>query len=315
MKNDFANLTPQLVIQAAESFGFKVQNHFYQLNSYENRVFEVFVEDSKDKIILKAYRPNRWSKSCIQEEHDFLLELESSGVDVVPPIKSLSGDTILEKDGFFISIFKKAQGRMPQEFLPGNLKSIGSTLARLHNVGAAKKTLHRPSLNSKTFGWQALEKVLPLIPLGIAEQYEDICCDLIEEYEFESPNFKFIRIHGDCHKGNLLELEQRFFFVDFDDFILGPEAQDLWMLLDSLDDNSQLFELQEGYSLLRSWPQEQIEMFPLLKVLRIISYAAWLSSRWPNDPSFQRAFPHFGTDGYWWNELQFLQKIHTDFFI
>lgn len=314
MKNDFESLTPELIIKTVEAFGFEPQNHFYQLNSYENRVFEVFLENSKERLILKAYRPRRWSLDCINEEHSFLLELEANGIDVIAPVKSKSGPTVLKQGDFFMSLFKKAQGRMPQEFLTGDLVKVGSTLARIHNVGATKKNHFRPTLDALTYGWQPLENVMSLVPSSISSQYEDVCIDLLEEYEYISDSLKFIRIHGDCHKGNLLHDGAHFFFVDFDDYITGPEAQDLWMLLDSFGDQGQIDELKEGYSSLRHWPENQIEIFPLLKALRIISYASWLATRWPNDPSFQRAFPNFATEGYWWNELQFLQKIHQDYF-
>lgn len=314
--SSFYNLDPQRVLAAVELAGLKPTGEFTQLNSYENRVFDIRLEENfpgspYKNVIAKFYRPQRWSKEALQEEHDFLFELKKEGIPVIAPFEYASGKSLITLEDMHVAFFQKGLGRLPQEFLTGDLKQVGRMMAQLHNVGSRKPAQHRPTLGPDHPGaWDALDLLETWVTPELRDRYvqaaEDILFSLQETLRPQS----FIRIHGDCHKGNLLHNGDSFLLVDFDDFINGPEVQDFWMLLSGDQDSlsQEQDEILSGYEELRDFPHEQWAWIPILRGFRIISYAAWVARRW-SDPSFPRLFPEFNSYKYWAEEVEALEKI------
>ncbi len=317
MASDFDRLEPELILGAVETAGFRTTGEYTQLNSYENRVFDVKLEvgpgaiDPADRVIAKFYRPNRWSPEAIADEHAFLEDLQREGIPAIAPLVLNNGKTILHYEGFELALFPRVKGRMPDEFLPGQLRQVGRTLARIHNVGARRPAPHRPTLNAKTYGRDLLPLLERFVYPELWRRYLETCETILDFLDDNLDEATFIRIHGDCHKGNLLWNGQEFFFVDFDDFCNGPVIQDFWMLLSgTADDEATSYEQDEicaGYEDLRELPEEWHLIEPL-RALRIINYAGWIAQRW-NDPFFKRMFPAFETYNYWLDELSRLEKI------
>jgi Ser/Thr protein kinase RdoA (MazF antagonist) len=314
--SSFYNLDPDKVLLAAELAGFRPTGEFTQLNSYENRVFDLRLETQHDgefrekNLISKFYRPQRWSREAIQEEHSFLMELNAEGIPAVAPL-SFSGKTILDFEGMYVSFFPKVLGRMPQEFLRGELKKVGRLMAQVHNVGARSSAPHRPVLDSHYYGgWETLDHLQSWIAPEVKARYTTAAENILNAIDDSFNPDEFIRIHGDCHKGNLLDNGQQYFLVDFDDFVNGPVIQDFWMLLSGDSDmlNEEQAEIISGYEELREFPDHQWSWIPMLRGLRIISYAGWIAKRW-DDPSFPRLFPDFNTYRYWAEEVEALEKI------
>lgn len=317
MSSDFDTLDPQTIFDAVERAGYFATGEYSQLNSYENRVFDLRLEplpgapSDIDRVIAKFYRPRRWSRAAIEDEHAFLADLQREGIPAVGPLEVREGGTTVEHEGFVLSLFPKVSGRMPQEFLAGELKQVGRTLARIHNVGARRPAAHRPRLDVETFGWSALPVLERFVPPDLFDRYCEAAGFIFERLEDTLDTSRFLRIHGDCHKGNLLHTGKEFFFVDFDDFVNGPEAQDFWMLLsNSLTDDDAEREQEEiclGYEELRQLPDDW-HLFEPLRGLRIVHYARWIAQRW-NDPFFKRIFPDFETYNYWAEETTTLEKL------
>ncbi len=309
-ENDFDALTPEVILEAVETAGFIPTGEYSQLNSYENRVFDVFTE-SQERLIAKFYRPGRWSDKAIFDEHQFLDELKIEGISVVAALKIENEKTLVYSGKYRTALFPRVLGRNPQEFLPGELKQVGRLLARIHNVGSRKKAKHRLTLDAKTFGWDVLSRLEQFVYPELWSAYQDVSCIILEYLEDELVTENFIRIHGDCHKGNLLHSGDEFFFVDFDDFVNGPEVQDFWMLLSGISTDiyasREYDEMCSGYEELRVLPDDW-HLIEGLRGLRIISYAAWIAHRW-QDPFFKRIFPNFTTYNYWADELHQLERI------
>ncbi len=313
----FFDLKPHDILDSVDSLGLQTTAELIQLNSYENRVFDVGVEPSPlvfnaNRIIAKFYRPNRWTYEAILEEHQFLKELAIEGIPAVTPIEFNNGSTIKNCDGIFMTIFPKVKGRMPQEFLKNELKQVGRRLAQIHNIGERRHTKHRPFVGTDGYGgWESLKRLSNVIVPELWTRYEDAAIEILEHVEDSLIHSQqFTRIHGDCHKGNLLHTGDEFFFVDFDDLCVGPAVQDFWMLIPGEDDHSKIErdELIEGYEELRNFNHEEWEIVPLLKALRIIGYSAWIAQRW-EDPSFPKLFPDFHSYKYWAIETESLEKI------
>lgn len=307
---NFYELTPDQVLLGIESLGFHTTGEFTQLNSYENRVFEIRLEENTlqcEKLIAKFYRPGRWSVEAIQDEHQFLEDLKSEGVEVVAPY-TIKNETIFSHQNILFSVFPKFYGRMPQELLEGDFQKIGRTLAMIHNVGSREKAKHRPSLTAAAYGRESLKILKGAVAMEMWNRYEKAAIQIIEYLEDYLEPEKFIRIHGDCHRGNLLNDGKSFFFVDFDDFCNGPEAQDFWMLLSQDQLEQELDEMLSGYTEIRNFDESQIDLFEPLRGLRIIHYAKWIAMRW-SDPSFPRLFPDFQSYTYWAQETEQLEKI------
>ena len=319
--SNFDRLQPQMILEAVEASGYRTTGEYTQLNSYENRVFDIRLEpfdDSPidiDRVIAKFYRPERWSHETIQDEHRFLADLKAEGIPAIAPLPQRAGSgpgqTLTNFQGFELALFPRVLGRMPQEFLPGQLRQVGRTLARIHNVGARTRAMNRADLNPYTFGWDTFEKLEEHVYPELWSRYEEAASHILSYLDDELDPSTFIRIHGDCHKGNLLHSGSEFFFVDFDDMLNGPPIQDFWMLLSgSTTEASTLDEQDEiaiGYEELREIPDDWHLVEPL-RGLRIISYAAWIAARW-SDTSFKRLFPNYTTYNYWLDELNRLDRI------
>lgn len=310
LKSSFFSLDPDSVMLASEMAGFDPTGEFYQLNSYENRVFDIVLEN-KTRVIAKFYRPGRWSENAILEEHDFLSELKSNQIAAISPLILQNKKTLIDYQDMWVAFFPKIRGRLPQEFLNDDLTRIGRMMAQLHNIGAQKIAQYRPTMDTSYYGgWETLDFLQDWIGPEIKDRYNEAAQFLLEEIDDTFNSREFIRIHGDCHKGNLLNDGQSFSLIDFDDFCNGPVVQDFWMLL-SGDMDTFEFEKEKiltGYEELRDFPDHQWDWIPLLRALRIISYAGWIAKRW-NDPSFPRIFPEFNTYKYWVEEVEALEKI------
>lgn len=313
MKNNslFYDLDPNLILATAEKNGFSVTGELIQLNSYENRVFEIKLED-QPSVIGKFYRPMRWSQQTIAEEHLFTQQLKSEGIEVASALILKNHGTVDQTEGIFYSFFEKVRGRMVQELTLSHYKKLGNWLARLHNVGCLTQAENRsylgPSNDSK---WELLEKLLAQVSPEVVGRYEKAAIQIFEDLDNQLQDVDYIRLHGDLHRGNILEDSSgNFVIVDFDDMVNGPEIQDFWMLLTSSDLKNcpELSILIDSYSELREFPYEQLELIPLLRGYRIITYAIWIMTRW-QDPSFPRLFPDFGSYSYWAEETENLEKI------
>lgn len=321
MASIFDQLTPDLIFSTIEEAGFIPTGEYTQLNSYENRVFDLRLETSPDselsRVIAKFYRPQRWSRAAIEDEHRFLQELSHEGIPAIAPLQLRNKSTLVDVGGFLMAVFPRVVGQMPQEFLGDDLKQIGRTLAQIHNVGARHLADHRPTLDTKTYGWNVLERLERFVYPDVWPQYREAAENILDYLDQNLPYERYLRIHGDCHRGNLLhngksQLNGRqFFFVDFDDFCNGPEVQDFWMLLsgsvneDLAEDETDL--ICEGYNEFREIPDDW-HLFEPLRALRIISYGGWIAQRW-EDTFFKKIFPDFESFSYWSEEALILQKI------
>ena len=311
----FSAITPDFILDTIESRGFKVDARILELNSYENRVFQIGIENS-EPVIAKFYRPDRWSQDQVQEEHDFLLELASNEISVVAPIR-IEGRTQFKAGKFIVALFKRRGGRTPLIESESSLEILGRTLSQIHNVGAEKPFAYRPSINVDDYGRSSRRWLLEaeLIPINLERQYEKVSNTLISRVEekFSKHEFKNIRIHADCHLGNILWREQRPHFVDFDDSRNGPAVQDLWMFLSgNLSEKSrQMTDIIRGYTDFRDFNFREVTLIESLRALRIMRHSAWIGRRW-TDPAFPKAFPFYNTEKYWVEHLhQLSEQIET----
>lgn len=310
MKNSFYELTPDRVIEAVEKSGFSVTGHYMVLNSYENRVYDLKL-DNGEHIIVKFYRPGRWSHEQISEEHQFLFDLKDDEIPVCAPLVFYDGETVHEAENIFFSIWPRTGGRIPEELSDRDMLNIGRLLGRIHNNGASKQSKHRLRLTGETYGINSLRFLTEnrFIPDGFLKRYTDAVNEIVKAYDSLVAEVPFHRIHGDCHLGNLLKRDDYFFFLDFDDFLVGPAVQDIWMLLSSRDANTdrELGLFLDGYREFRHFENSWLKLIEPLRGLRYIYYAAWIARRW-SDPAFPGIFPHFGTEEYWENETSDLEE-------
>jgi len=291
------------VIDAVESTGIISDARILALNSYENRVYQVGVEQG-EPVIAKFYRPQRWRVDQILEEHAFTRELAGLEIPAVPPL-ALNGDsTLAEYGGFHFALFERRGGRSPDLNLD-NLLILGRFMGRLHKAGSVKPFEYRPRLTIERFAEQSAGYLLEknFIPADLCPAYSSLAEDLINRIHgvfgaITSP--AMIRIHGDCHMGNVLWRDDTPHFVDFDDTMMGPAIQDLWMLLsgDRQTRLAQLAELIEGYNEFHDFNPAELVLIESLRTLRLMHYSAWLARRW-DDPAFPHNFPWFNTGKYW----------------
>lgn len=308
LKN-FYSLSPDHVLNTIEANGYQTTGELLQLNSYENRVFDIRLEPTGN-LIAKFYRPLRWNATTLNEEHTFVEELLQNGVPTIGAYKK-NGFVHTTSDGIFYSLYPKRKGRMPQEFLPGQLKTVGRLIAQLHNTGAQKPFKHRQTMGDRDYlPFQSLDILEDYVQAELWSRYSEAVNTILDFLDDRLDPRQFLRIHGDCHKGNLLDDGAGFFFVDFDDSINGPAVQDFWMLLSSAGDEgmSELHELLDGYAELRDFKDDDIDLIPALRGLRIFSYAAWIANRW-SDPVFPKLFPDFRSYNYWADEVERLEAI------
>jgi Ser/Thr protein kinase RdoA (MazF antagonist) len=326
----YESLTPDVVMDALASVGLYGDGRQLALSSYENRVYQLHLEDGP-AVVAKFYRPERWSEAQILEEHAFSAELMAAEIPVVGPL-TLRGTTLNHFGGFAFSVSPSRGGRPPELDDPDVLEWIGRFLARIHTVGAAKPFVHRPALDLQTFGIDSREWLLKheKVPLDVQSAWEKASLSAIDliadcacltgargkkgsEYE----PIKIIRLHGDCHPGNILwtPLDAAAsagpgpHFVDLDDARSGPAVQDLWMLLsgDRQQRQRQLGALVDGYEQFREFDRRELALIEPLRTLRLIHYSAWLARRW-EDPAFPINFPWFGSSDYWQGQVQMLEE-------
>lgn len=306
-------LTPDLVIDAVESAGYLSDARLLALNSYENRVYQVGLEDN-EPLIAKFYRPERWTKEQIQEEHDYSQELVEADISVVAPLIDDSGCSLHEHAGFMFALFPRRGGYPPELDNLENLFILGRTLGRIHGVGRASKFKQRIELTVDKMMAVNIEFLLEgeFIPRDLIPAYSSLAKDLLATVDSiygEVTSEDLIRVHGDCHVGNILWRDQTAHFVDLDDCAMAPAIQDLWMFLsgDRYRRQQQLSEVVEGYNEFCDFHPKQLRWVEAMRTMRIVNYAAWLARRW-EDPAFPRSFTWFNTERYWADHILELRE-------
>ena len=326
----FESLTPDVVMDALASVGLYGDGRLLALSSYENRVYQLHLEDGP-AVVAKFYRPQRWTEAQILEEHAFSAELMAAEIPVIGPLV-LGGSTLHHFGGFAFSVSPSRGGRAPELDDPDVLEWIGRFLARIHTVGAARPFASRPALDLQTFGIDSREWLLKneQVPLDVQSAWAKAsqhALDLIAKFDCldgsqrpqqaDTEAIRRIRLHGDCHPGNILwtPLESPAsagpgpHFVDLDDARSGPAVQDMWMLLsgDRQQRTRQLGALVDGYEQFRHFDRRELALIEPLRTLRLIHYSAWLARRW-DDPAFPINFPWFGSSDYWQGQVQMLEE-------
>jgi Ser/Thr protein kinase RdoA (MazF antagonist) len=312
----YENLTPDLVLDALAGVGLHGDGRLMALSSYENRVYQIELEDAVDgnpSVVAKFYRPGRWSDAQILEEHTFSAELMAAEIPAVGPL-ILQGRTLHAHGGFRFSVSPRRGGRRPELDDFDVLEWIGRFLARIHTVGATREFAVRPQLDVATFALEPRDWLLAhdAIPLDVQGPWLQLCNEaiaLITSVLAAGP-VRHLRLHGDCHPGNILWIpDQGPHFVDLDDACTGPAVQDLWMLLsgEPRERNQQLGALLDGYEQFRDFDRRELALIEPLRTLRMIHYSAWLARRWA-DPAFPPTFPWFGSSDYWQGQVQMLQE-------
>ena len=284
----------------------------FALNSYENRVYQVGIEDG-DPLIVKFYRPERWSDEQIIEEHRFCFELVEHELPVVAPIVNEQGESLFHYQGFRFALYPRQGGHAPEFDNLDNLLIMGRTLGRMHAIAATRPFAHRPRLDCTTFGHESVTLISDafIIPEYKAN-YDALTSDLLQSLDellavFDST--PLIRTHGDCHAGNVLWRGNAPHFVDFDDARTAPAIQDLWMMLsgDRVRQTGQLTEIVEGYNEFYDFRPQELQLVEALRTLRLLHYCAWLARRW-DDPAFPHHFPWFNTTRYWGEHILQLRE-------
>jgi Ser/Thr protein kinase RdoA (MazF antagonist) len=303
----FDALHPGAVFSAAESIGLEPSGRLFALNSYGNRVYQLGDEQG-GLWVLKFYRPARWSNAQIEEEHAFTFELARAELPVAAPL-AVGGKSLFVHETLRFAAFPHMPGRAPELDDRATLVLLGRTLARMHAIGARGRFEHRPALDLERFGVRARATVRAsgFLPDALIEQYARVSDQVIGRVRqcFENfGNLPLVRIHGDCHAGNILWRETGPLFVDLDDCMSGPRIQDLWMFLagDAASQQASWAALMEGYEQFGEFDFAELTLVEALRSLRILHYAAWIASRW-RDPAFPRAFPWFGEARFWERHL------------
>lgn len=326
-------LTPDAVLNAVDNIAPSIQNlgsgrtdgRQLALNSYENRVYQVGMEDS-EALVVKFYRPGRWSDEAIQEEHDFTAALAQIEIPVVAPLRDEANKSLFEYGGFRFTLYPRRGGRTPDLEDMDGLAWMGRFIARIHALGVAKPFEFRPELNTETFGWDSYRYLMStnFIPDDLKIAYSTLVEDVLKQVEagFDRAGASVganvnntegkinnIRLHGDCHPGNILWTDDGPHFVDFDDARMGPAVQDLWMLLsgDRKQMTLQLDEILSGYTEFMDFNPRELHLIEPLRCLRMIHYSAWLARRW-DDPTFPMHFPWFAEPRYWEEQILSLRE-------
>lgn len=299
----FADLRPEDIVSTLTDLGFDCDGRFLALNSYENRVYQIGIEDERP-VVAKFYRPGRWSDEAIHEEHQFSLDLAEQEIPVVPPIE-IDGETLKHAGHYRLAVFACRGGRAPDLDNYPMLEQLGRLVARIHLDGERMRFSHRPSIDIESYGVDSIDFLLDneFIPEENWEAYEttaELVLDGVEACFERAGDTREIRLHGDFHPGNVLVDQERLHIVDLDDCRHGPAVQDLWMFLsgDRIEQTPQLEALLEGYQSFRRFDPRELHLIEALRSLRIMHYAAWLARRW-EDPAFKAAFPWFDSARYW----------------
>jgi Ser/Thr protein kinase RdoA (MazF antagonist) len=318
----FYELTPEVILDAAEKIGLRCTGRVLPLNSMENRVYEVEIQvdlaimnsPSEASRVIKFYRPGRWTPAQILEEHAFLADLKTAEVPVISPLLFADGTTLqtVPKLGIHCAVFAKQGGRHPQEMTEEQLLRVGRLMARLHLTGAQREASYRLTLNPETYGGANLDYLWESesLPEELEETYSEIVEEICEQSAPWFAEAECQRIHGDCHLGNLIWDEAKGpFWVDFDDMVNGPCVQDLWLITPDRDAEglARREALLNGYEELRTFDRRSLRLIEPLRALRLVHFSAWIAKRW-DDPAFPRKFEFFGTERYWNDQLQDLRE-------
>ena len=314
----YSRLTPDVVLNALESRGLRCDGRMLALASYENRVYQVGIEDGTP-VVAKFYRPGRWSDDQVLEEHAFAAELASNEIPVVAPLQ-LEGATLHHAEGFRFAVFPRKGGRAPELEDPAVLEWLGRFLGRIHAVGSAGRFRHRPTIGIAEFGEEPRAFLLEsgFVPAELRDPWRqavDLALEGVRAAFSRVPGAEVLRLHGDCHAGNVLWTPSDGnttggpHFVDLDDARMGPSVQDLWMLVSGDRDTMgrQLGHLLRGYEDFREFDDRELHLVEALRTLRLIHYSAWLARRW-SDPAFPIAFPFFATPRYWQDRVLELRE-------
>jgi Ser/Thr protein kinase RdoA (MazF antagonist) len=299
----YSELSPQTVLDAIEAVGHRCDGRVLALNSYENRVYQIGIEDGSP-LVAKFYRPARWTDAAIREEHAFACELAAQEIPVVAPMVR-EGESLHVHHGFRYAVFPRRGGRWPELGTSDEREWVGRFLGRIHAVGRAARFQERTRLSLDELGRKARDFVLDgdWMPDYLATKYADVTDELLHEVEARAEGWRGAavgRILGDCHRGNILWTDLGPHFVDLDDCLTGPAVQDLWMLIAGGREEmrAELTDLIKGYEQFLPFDRGEIALIEPLRALRMIHYSAWLARRW-HDPAFPRAFPWFAEPRYW----------------
>ena len=308
----YARLTPECLLDAIESLGLRCDGRLLALNSYENRVYQVWMDDGT-VLVAKFYRPQRWTDAQILEEHAFTTDLAAREIPVVAPLQ-IGSSTLNAHDGYRFALYPRRGGRAPELDDPAVLEWIGRFIGRIHAVGAAQPFATRPALDIASFGQEPRDFLLShdFVPPDLRAAWQaavDQALDAVR-YAFDAAGtVASIRLHGDCHPGNVLWTDDGPHFVDFDDARMGPAVQDLWMLLsgDAAAMSRQLGDVLAGYEDFIELDRRELRLVEPLRTLRLVHYSAWIARRWA-DPAFPAAFPWFGEQRYWQDRILELRE-------
>ncbi len=309
----FQSLDPNQILDAIDSTGFRTDGRVSALNSYENRVYSIGLEDNQT-IVAKFYRPARWSDETILEEHAFCDALVERDLPVITPLKNADGESLHRSGPFRFSLFPRAGGRPPELDNPEQLAVIGRTIGRLHLVSDTFPFEHRPFIDATRLGDDCADYLLDsnVLPAEQAHIYESVIDDLLPEVHdcLDAVGYHELSLHGDFHPGNILwGSDNTPHLLDFDDTATGPAMQDLWMFISGERQYAQarLADLLDGYNEFREFDEAEIALIEPLRTLRIIHYAAWIARRW-KDPAFKQAFPFFAEARFWDEHIQSLRE-------
>lgn len=314
---DFSQLSPDIVIDALEAQNYCADGRILALNSYENRVYQIYLEQGQI-LIAKFYRPGRWTDEAILEEHQFTRELAEVEIPVVSPIVNQAGDSLHHFQGYRFALFPRQQGRTPEICDFDTLSWMGRYLGRIHQMSRREAFLTRPSIDLASYGYKSRDYLLEhqLVPTHLQKDYFTILelalAGVAECYK-SAGQLNLLRAHGDCHWGNILWSDSSTgagpWFVDFDDARNAPAIQDIWMLLSGSrsEMQAQLISIIDAYSDFMEFDQRELALIEALRTLRLVHYSAWLAQRW-SDPAFPIAFPWFASDTYWLERTQELRE-------
>ncbi|MEM9175682.1 MAG: serine/threonine protein kinase [Myxococcota bacterium] len=311
LRASFLGLTPGRVLAAVEAAGHRPSGHCFALNALENRVYDVRLEDG-NHLVAKFYRPGRWSRETILDEHRLLAALTEAEIPVCAPLAFPDGDTLRTDDEVHFAIWPRTGGRSPDELGDDELGVLGRLMARIHTIAADLGARHRRPLDPEHGPLEALALLEDgdWLPPTCRDRYAEAVERLVAIYTERSRGVAVQPIHGDCHAGNLLHGPDGWFFLDFDDMVVGPAVQDVWMLVPGRDAEAdrQRRVLVDAYRTFRDFDARTFSLIEPLRGFRFVFYAGWIAKRW-EDPAFPDAFPHFGTEAYWEDETRDLEAL------
>jgi len=311
LREFFFRLSPERVLQAVEAAGHVPSGHCFALNALENRVYDVRLEDG-NHVVAKFYRPGRWARETILDEHRLLAALVEAEIPVCAPLSFPDGDTLHEVEDIHYAIWPRTGGRSPDELSDDQIEVLGRLMARIHAIAADLGAPNRRILDPESVPLEALELLEDgdWLPPSCGARYVRAVESLVDVYRERSRGVELQPIHGDCHAGNLLRGDDGWFFLDFDDMVVGPPVQDVWMLVPGRDAEAdrQRRLLVESYRQFRDFDEGSFSLIEPLRGFRFVFYAGWIAKRW-QDPAFPDAFPHFGTDQYWETETRDLEEL------